>query len=234
MIVTTWSPQGYEQYGRRFIETYDSPYPLVVYVEDDKDIEGVETRSLYDIPGCTEFLKAVEHYKPNHYRRDVNKFSRKVFAITDAARHFSGKMAFIGGDTVFYKPFEPDFLDNILDGYYLAYLGRDGYHSETDFLAFNTEHKINDLFMKLFLMEYTTGAFQHLKYFCDSDVFDHLRLLLNAPANDLNISRDMRHPFVNSILGDYCDHLKGPQRKEDGQSHRDDYINKRRVQVRAV
>jgi len=234
MIVTTWSPDGYEQYGRRFIETYNSDFPLVVYVEDDKEVNGAETRSLYDIPGCIQFLEAVKHYTPDHYRRDVNKFSRKVFAITHAAMNHNGDMAFIGGDTVFHKPFEDDFLRNILDCFYLAYLGRDGYHSETDFLAFDTTHSMNAFFMKMFVMQYTTGAFQHLKYFCDSDVFDHTRELLNVPANDLNVSRDSNHPFINSILGEYCDHLKGPQRKKDGRSHKDDYVDKRKTQVGAV
>mgnify|MGYP001823572645 CR=1 FL=1 len=135
-------------------------------------------------------------------------------------------MAFIGGDTVFHRPFEDDFLENILEGAYLAYLGRDGYHSETDFIAFDTMHPANTLFMKLFLAEYTTGAFQDLKWWCDSDVFDHIRVLLNVPTNDLNLIRDMNHPFVNSILGQYADHLKG-SRKLAGKSRKEDYVDKR-------
>lgn len=227
MIITTWSPEGYEQYGKGFIDTYCSDYPLVVYVEDDKDIPGVETRSLYDIGGCVQFLEKVKHYRPNHYRRDVNKFSRKVFAITDAAMKHNGKLAFIGGDTVFHKPFEKDFLDKIIGDAYLAYLGRDHYHSETDFLAFNTQHGVNILFMRMFKMMYTTGAFKDLHFFCDSDVFDHIRVLLNVHTNDLNLIRDENHPFVNSILGEYCDHLKGPERKANGKSSESDYVNKR-------
>jgi hypothetical protein len=229
MIVSTWSPKGYEQYGKRFIDTYCSPQKLVVYVEDDKEIEGVETRSLYDIPGCVQFLVRTKHYQPTHYRKDVNKFSRKVFAITDAASRYKGRMAFIGGDTVFHKPFEYDFLDTILHGVYLAFLGRDGYHSETDFIAFDTIHPANRVFMDLFKAEYTTGAFQQLKWWCDSDVFDHVRVLLNVPSNDLNVIRDTNHPFINSILGEYCDHLKGPQRKLNGKSSSEDYVNQRRA-----
>lgn len=231
MIVTTFSPKGYEQYGKRFIETYKEfcDYPLVVYVEDDLKIEGVEVRNLFDVPKCTKFLEIVKNYKPNHYRRDVNKFCRKVFAMTDAGLSYKGKMAFIGADTVFHKKIPNDFLATLLEDKYIAYLGRTKLHSETDFIAFNTEHQVNDLFMRLFINTYLTGAYQHLEYFCDSDVFDHLRMLLNVSTNNLNMIDDHTHPFINSVLGEYADHCKGPLRKKAGHSFEEDYVNNRRT-----
>jgi len=227
MIVTTFSPDGYIQYGKKFIETYKKycKYPLIVYVEDDLKIEGVEVRQLYDVPGCREFLSRISNYKPDHYRRDVNKFSRKVFAICDAMKRYNGSMAFVGADTVFQKDIPDSFLDDMLEDVYLAYLGRSNYHSETDFIAFDTTHQVNHLFRELFLSIYTTGSFQHLKYYCDSDVFDFVRTTLNIPENNLNIIDDKNHPFVNSILGEYMDHLKGPERKTLGRSLKEDYVN---------
>jgi len=231
MIVTTFSPTGYIQYGRKFIETYKEfcKEPLVVYVEDDLEIEGVEVRSLYDIPGCVPFLKQVKQYKPDHYRRDVNKFSRKVFAICDALERYEGAVTFLGADTVFLKDMPEDFFANLVDGHDLAYLGRSKFHSETDFISFNTKSSVIKAFRKLFLSIYTTGAFQHLEYFCDSDVFDFVYKLLNIYGNNLNTIDDHRHPFVNSVLGEYLDHLKGPDRKNIGFSPRDDYVNQRRA-----
>ena len=32
-----------------------------------------------------------------------------------------------------------------------------------------------------------------------------------------------KHPFVNSVLGTFMDHLKGPKRKVKGKSHLDDF-----------
>jgi hypothetical protein len=233
LIVTTFSPKGYKQYGKRFIETYKQfcDYPLIVYVEDDLKIEGVDVRSLYDIPGCSMFLDVIKDFKPNMnvangYRMNVDKFCRKVFAMTDIGLTYKGKFAFIGADTTFHKKVPNGLLDTLIEDKYMAYLGRKKVHSETDFIAFNTEHSINQLFMKLFISTYTTGAFQSLKYYCDSDVFDHLRVLLNTPSNNLNVCGDERHPFVNSVLGEYADHMKGPLRKKSGKSFEEDYVNK--------
>ena len=227
MIVTTFSPEGYELYGKRFIETYKKhcKEELVVYVEDDLEIEGVEVRNLYRVPGCIAFLNRVRDYKPDHYRRDVNKFSRKVFAITDAMSH-KGKVVFIGADTIFHKDIPEGFFDSLLDDVYLAYLGRKTTHSETDFLAFDTTHSISEQFRFMFINTYITGAFQHLKYFCDSDVFDFVREFLCVPENNLNIINDRKHPFVNSILGEYMLHLKGPERKLAGKCFDDDFITR--------
>ena len=231
MIVTTFSPSGYRQYGQRFVETYKEycKYPLIIYVEDDLKIPGIEVRNLYSIPGCKKFLDIVKDVKVEHYRMNVNKFCRKVFAIYDASRF--ERFAFIGADTIFHKEIPDTFLDDMLKDVYLAYLGRKIMHSETDFIAFNTSHKASNLFMSLFLGMYTTGAFQDLKYWCDSDVFDHVRKLLSLPENNLNICGDENHPFVNSILGEYMTHLKGPQRKMMGKCFDHDYLDKRRIQV---
>jgi len=227
MIVTTFSPAGYEQYGKRFIETYKEhcSYPLVVYVEDDLKIDGVEVRNLFDVPGCSQFLELIKDYKPDSYRNDVNKFCRKVFAMTDAASGFDGVMTFLGADTVFLKDIPEEFFENLVGNSYLAYLGRKQLHSETDYITFNTRHSMNRLFMILFIRIYTSGAFQALKYSCDSDVFDFVRTQLSAPAVNINKIGDENHPFVNSVLGEYMDHCKGPIRKKAGKSFEDDYVN---------
>lgn len=38
------------------------------------------------------------------------------------------------------------------------------------------------------------------------------------------------HPFVNSILGQYMDHLKGPDRKSLGRSFDEDFISTDRIE----
>jgi len=236
MIVTTFSPEGYEKYGKRFVETYKQhcDMPLVIYVEDDLKIDGVDTRNLFDVPGCDEFLEKVAGHKPNSYREDVNKFSRKVFAMTNVGLTYNDRFAFIGADTVFHSDIPDNFFDVVLKNKYLGYLGRTQMHSETDFIAFDCSKVINSLFMSLFIRIYTTGAFMHQKYYCDSDVFDFVRILLSPPANNLNVIDDHNHPFVNSVLGKYMDHLKGPIRKEAGRSFDNDYVDNRKPQIQRV
>ncbi len=150
MIVTTFSPEGYQYYGKRFIESYRKhcSEELVIYVEDDLKLDGIETRNLFDVPGCREFLEIVKDYKPDIYRNDVNKFCRKVFAMTDG---HSGVMTFLGADTYFLKDMPEGFFEGLVGDNYIAYLGRKRLHSETDFISFNTNHSINNTFMTLFL-----------------------------------------------------------------------------------
>ncbi len=215
MIVTSFSKAGYEQYGRRFLESYRKHcnLPLVIYTEDPIDIE---TEPLWGIPGCATFVDIVsrETTRPvtNGYRFNTSKFCRKVFVINHVASTFKGKFAWLDADTVLHKDIPDDFLDTLLEGVYLAYLGRDCLHSETGFIAFDTTHEMNFLFQLLFLREYTSGAYHDLKYWCDSDIFDHILTLLNPPANDLTTDRNSMNPFGESILGQYMTHYKGPNK----------------------
>ena len=67
----------------------------------------------------------------------------------------------------------------------------------------------------------------------DSYVFDCIRTTLEGQTNKKNISlspwgKDYDHVFVNSVLGDYMDHMKGP-RKYKGATPKSDITNKERL-----
>lgn len=212
MIVTSFSKAGYEQYGKRFLKSYQTHcnIPLVIYTEEPID---TPTESLWGIPGCKDFVDIVSRETTlpvqNGYRFNTYKFCRKVFVMNHVATTFKGKFAWLDADTILHKDIPDDFLDEILEGVYLAYLGRDVLHSETGFVAFDTTHEMNRLFQLLFLREYTSGAYHDLKGWCDSDVFDHVRTLLSPPENDLTVDRNSMTPFPESVLGEYMSHLKG-------------------------
>lgn len=96
-VVTGWSPAGWDEYGRRFWESFDRYWPpsvdLVVYGESPRMLEsrvGRKTafRTLSSIPGCVEFLKRHDgsrtvagrapalgfeaRWKPKHYQTGYN------------------------------------------------------------------------------------------------------------------------------------------------------------------
>ena len=213
MIVTSFSPAGYEEYGKRFLESYAKHCNLPLTIFTEEPIPKLETESLWDIPGCKQFVDHVSHEttKPirNGYRFNTHKFCRKVFALHQIATTYEGNIAWLDADTVIEKDIPDDFLDTLLEGVYLAYLGRDKFHSETGFVAIDTTHKMNQLFQFLYLREYTSGAYHDLRHWCDSDVFDHVRTLLSPPENNLNTINSAMNPFGESILGNYMKHYKG-------------------------
>jgi hypothetical protein len=212
LIVTSFSKEGYEQYGRKFVESYRKycPYPLVIYSEDDL---GIGEESLWDIPGCKPFVDLVANETTrniqNGYRFNTHKFCRKVFATNHIASTFKGQFAWLDADTVFHADMPENFLNDILTDCYLAYLGRKVLHSETGFMAFDTEHNMNSLFQLLYLREYTSGAYHHLRYWCDSDIFDHVRVLLSPPENNMNGNGEELEAFEFSVLSKYLTHNKG-------------------------
>lgn len=241
MIVTTFSPQGYLDYGVDFVESYKKhcKYPLTIYVEDDLKIDGADTRNLFEVPGCELFLEAIRSIDysrfigmPNNYRMNVNKFCRKVFAMTDFGLKAESDYAFIGADTIFHKDVPEDFLEKMLENVYIAYLGRKGFHSETDFIAFNPEFSAHKMFQSMFIRMYTTGAFQDMKYWCDSDVFDHIRVLLSVPENNINTLDDETTLDTQSVLNEYMTHLKGPLKKQQFIEAKN--VNQRRKKVGTV
>ena len=213
MIVTSFSASGYEEYGKRFLESYvkHCNIPLTIFTEEP--ISGLTTKSLWDIQGCQQFVELVSHEttKPirNGYRFNTNKFCRKVFALHQVATSYQGNIAWLDADTVLHRDIPDDFLETLLEDVYVAYLGRENYHSETGFVALDTTHKVNQLFQFLYLREYTSGAYHDLHYWCDSDIFDHVRTLISPPERNLNVCGSSNNPFGKSILGKYMKHYKG-------------------------
>lgn len=142
-VVTTFSPTGYEVYGKRMLETFDQYWPkdidLFVYYE------GVRAT---DPPGRGEWLPldadmdrrrfmARHRDHPFNYRYMPVKFSHKVWAITDAAQESDEYdwLIWLDGDIETRAPVTHEFLQSILpDGVIASYLGRRWWkHTEIPF-----------------------------------------------------------------------------------------------------
>lgn len=238
-VVTSFSPSGYQIYGKKFLDTFERHWPwtvdLVAYVEDEQTHPRAEARSLWATEGCAEFLTRHDGDQSAHgnvckpcwskndirkgrsYRTDAMKFCRKPFAIRDAARRIDdGILVWIDADVVTTAAIPPNFVERLLDHKECAYLGRTRTHSECGFLAF-------DLPKALPLIEDWTGAYQsdevfEMKEQHDSYVFDVCRE--RGKVRSTNITPNGRgHVWFQSPLGQYMDHLKGEERKEVGSSY---------------
>jgi hypothetical protein len=156
---------------------------------------------------------------------DAVRFSYKVFACIDAWQKTKPDMLwFLDADIITFDKIPMSWLEHIIpDKSFTSYLGRPkkGF-SETGYYAFNTAHKYAREFFERWQTYYDKDRFLELKGYTDSFTFDGARIELekegkikNEDLNDGRFAggRRSRHPFINSELGQYMDHLKGYDRK---------------------
>ena len=159
------------------------------------------------------------------YIYDCVRFSYKVFACIDAWQKTKPDMLwFLDADLLTFEKIPMAWLEHIIpDSSFTSYLGRPkkGF-SETGYYAFNTAHKYAGEFFERWQTYYDKDRFLELKGYTDSFTFDGARIELekegkikNEDLNDGRFAggRRSRHPFINSELGQYMDHLKGYDRK---------------------
>ncbi len=172
------------------------------------------------------------------YIYDCVRFSYKVFACIDAYQKTKPDMLwFLDADIVTFEKIPMSWLEHIIpDTAFTSYLGRPkkGF-SETGYYAFNTAHKYANEFFERWQTYYDKDRFLELKGYTDSFTFDGARIELEKEGKikneDLNDGRwaggrRSRHPFINSELGQYMDHLKGYDRKAAMTSKKRDLTTK--------
>ena len=164
---------------------------------------------------------------------DAVRFSHKIYAITHAGLTCKEDLLFwLDADVRTFATIPPFFLEKILrDPIYTCYLGRVHKFTECGFVGYNLKHPMNAEFMKAMKHQYDSDKIFRMDGWTDCHVFDSVRERFEAQGmTNNNISRDLNikegHPFINSDLGQYMDHLKG-DRKQTGKSHSHDLLVKR-------
>jgi len=180
-----------------------------------------------------------QQYKLVHdFRYNFIRFSFKIFSIF-AARDILDKhepFAWIDADLKCLRSFSSENLKQFFpkDNQIMSYLGRtkfppDAPYSECGFLGFNPFHRSLDEFLNRMKSLYISGEALGFEQWHDSWLWDQTRLEFSQRGNEfLNLSgkyENTEHPFINSGLGKYFDHLKGPIRKKQGHSFSEDYKN---------
>jgi len=182
------------------------------------------------------YLPNGQIYLTNNFRFDAIRFSFKIFSLLQALELFKpvDYFAWIDADVRCLKKFSRgdllQFFPN--DNQLMSYLGRTkfpptGVYSECGFLGFNNLHPLTYEFLNRVAVTYKNGEiFAHNEWH-DSWIWDQIRLVFeNRNVEFKNISGDAvstDHPFINSALGIFFDHLKGPVRKKMGHSFVEDY-----------
>ncbi len=225
-VVTTFSPKGYEVYGRRFIETFEGFWPkdipLYVYYEGEQpppDASGRATWLSLDADKDRQrFMSDHKDTDPGDYRKCPVRFCHKVFAMSGAPRNVD-HLIFLDADCESFAPVTKGQLVKACadDGQVGSYLARPySRHSETGFLSFRMNAG-GDNFLDELRSFYLSGELFKLPELHDSMAFDCLRKRFerggfrfkNAcpDANRLTV-------FPQSYLKDFIKHNKGAHRKE--------------------
>jgi hypothetical protein len=224
VIVTCFHKKGYDTYGKRMLESAIENYDgdIVAYSEDfdnwvpDLRHEKVSYRPLQDVYGYEPFMAYCNQahvFKGQtpfgyDYNHDAAKFSKKVFAQIDAFTLEQGKTIWVDADSIIQKPTKFDFFA----GKALFHLGREGFHTESGVVGFDTEHPDFPAFLKEYTRVYQKGIIFTLPRWHDCAALDWA--INESGIAVYNLSPDWRpgddlDVLPTTILGEYITHLKG-------------------------
>ena len=228
IAVTSFSPRGYELYGRRFIMSFLEHWniPLTAYFETDSPDLVHPRLTLRDLDRDAERLEFLRRYdgprfrgSPNDYATQAIRFSHKVFAVTSPLPPTRWCL-WIDADVETFAPVTSELLHVICpEDCSLSYLGRkDGDHSETGFVAYRLEDpNVLDMLAELRAI-YTSGQLFTFgpRMRNDAALFDHVRSRVPATKQcDLSSGVSGTHVWPQTVLGRVMRHSKGQARKRE-------------------
>ena len=226
IAVTSFSPKGYEVYGKKFLESAVKHWPteILVYYEDKPDFEHekIVYKPLLEVYGLKAFLTYCDTnpafqgrvgggYSFNY---DAAKFARKAFSQFDALQHNTGKIFWLDADCIVKKDVPIQFLKDIFDGKTLALLQRPDLYTESGFVGFDTHGSCFDYFLKNYIDVYRRGILFKLPGWHDCWALDYAVKESLVPVNNLSVDYPQCgiNVMPHSILGEFLVHNKG-QRK---------------------
>jgi len=183
-----------------------------------------------------------DHHK--EFKWDAIRFANKVYAVFDAVTRTDDQWTvWIDADTFVHSPISYEQFENLLpNDKWITFVGR-GKGSQTwpecGFYGLNTQTETCKRFLSEFERMYEdadNGIFK-LDEWHDSFVFGKiLNQLTPLDKNFYDYSTGIYnktaktggggHPLINSVLGNYFDHMKGA-RKTKGKSQKKDLISNR-------
>lgn len=236
-IVTGWHPKGWHEYAFRFPQSFKAFWRgslPTAYVECFQPCTGVIQRNVMECYGLADFLKrhsddpsangreVLDSWKPKdralgyNWRFDAVKFCKQLFIPhAEACIMNDGEiLAWFDADVVATAPFGPADLAKLLETADLAYLGRDGKHSEIGFWIVRLNRRSRAFLYDLGRMYASDDVFG-LPEWHSAYVFDFVRKVHQQDGLDThNLTPGGRgHVWFQSRLGSFSDHCKGDRKK---------------------
>ena len=249
-IHTTFHEAGWHLYGERMVKTFLWYWPhnvkMYLYCENiypNLRSARVEEYDIFEVcPAIKPYLEQYNTPAGNgirngeaDFRYNAIKHCYKVFAQCHMIRNSKAdKLIYIDADTLTFDTPPMQKLEELLpDNQLCAYIGRPDNKrlpfSETGFMMYNLQHPNIKEFADVFENLYTSGKMFELEYQVDCFTFDVARKEIenkyNISSNDITGKSGLgkKHPFVNSMLGTFMDHLKGDERKAQSKSSVEDF-----------
>lgn len=230
-VCSGFSPAGYREYGRRFLDTFDKHWPaavdLRVYVEEAVPMPRDACRMLWDIPGARAFYdrhannaaaqgkvpqpgwKERERQKGYSFRHDAYKFFKQIFIPEAAATDLADGdiLVWLDADVVTFKDVPATMVPDLLGDADVCYLGRDRSHSEIGFWAVRINAKTH-WFLTTIAEIYRSDMVFALAETHSAFVWDYARR--SACLRERNLTPGGHgHVWMQSPLRQWTDHLKG-------------------------
>jgi hypothetical protein len=235
-VVTSCSFDGYAQYGRACVETFERYWPddIVMHVvSEDITHLPLHTRrfvghNLLDSIDCAYFLDRHENSKrvrgfwnginfsDYQFKYDAYRFCKKVYAIAMIAEKVkTGRLFWMDADCVTHAAVPRDLLERLPPANLaVAHFIRPNY-TETGFVGYNLDHPQTHAFIKQVADMYTRDTIFQEKEWHDCWAFDRTRDRMQLDSYAIPFPKGQTHPLVFSELGKYLDHRKGPRKKLD-------------------
>lgn len=236
-----------------FLKNWPSDQTLVVYTEGfnlskehqiDKRIIGRDL--LKSSPECVNFKtrhrdnpRANGYVEPTRrdpdFKFDAVRFCHKVFALYHAVTNRESNIdsiVWIDADTVTHATVPNDFLEKhfpLNPDIGIYYLGRTQQYTECGWVVYNCLNKYMENFWERFANQYRKDKLFNQVEWHDSFIFDVVRTTMESEGmqnSNITPGYTKGHPFIDSFLGEYMDHLKGPKRKVAGRSAKTEAKNK--------
>jgi hypothetical protein len=169
------------------------------------------------------------------FRWNAVRFAFKIYSIALVANYTSnGWLIWLDADTVTHSNISLTDLERLCPtNSMISYLGRgENYHSECGWVGYNLDHPETRNFIAELKAMYDQDRIFDLPEWHDSYVWDVVRRQYQTQNQFHNLSKTPQkpghagHPFINSELGRFMDHLKG-NRKKQGRSHHKDLVTPR-------
>jgi hypothetical protein len=166
------------------------------------------------------------------FRWNAVRFAYKIYAISLVANYTNGGwLIWLDADTHTHSNITILDLNRLCPSTaMIGYLGRgENYHSECGWVAYNLDHPNTRNFIQELRYMYDQDRIFDLPEWHDSYVWDVVRRCYQNENTFYNLSKAIQkpsragHPFINSELGQFMDHLKG-NRKAQGHSHKNDLM----------